>query len=115
METIRISLPVWNIEQITGYKPITTFWQDFSIADKFGLDAVKDTFKRAFSEWKCEYKYITELALVLNHKGWQHYDRNCGDANELSQLYFSLWEELDSWCADNLDEEAISYYYQTTD
>ena len=42
METIRISLPVWNIEQITGYKPITTFWQDFSIADKFGLDAVKD-------------------------------------------------------------------------
>lgn len=115
METIKISLPVWNIEQITGYKPITTFRQDFSIADKFGLEAVQDTYKRAFSEWKCDYKYITELALVLNHKGWQHYDRNCGVANELSQLYFSLLEKLDSWCADNLDEEALNYYYKTTD
>lgn len=115
METIRINLHAWNIEQITGYKPITTFWQDFSIADKFGIEAVKDTYKRAFSEWKDNYKYITELSLVLNHKGWQHYDRDCGDANELSQLYFSLWEELDSWCAENLDEDAISYYYKTTD
>lgn len=39
-----------NIENETGYKPITTFYQDFSIADKLGLDAIKDTFKRAFNE-----------------------------------------------------------------
>ena len=30
----------------------TTFWQDFSIADAFGVAAIKDTFKRAFAEWK---------------------------------------------------------------
>ena len=26
----------WNIEEFCGYKPITTFWDDFSIADVFG-------------------------------------------------------------------------------
>lgn len=25
-------IPKWNIEEETGYKPFTTFWQDFSIA-----------------------------------------------------------------------------------
>ena len=45
-----MKVSVWNIEAITGYKPITTFWMDFSIADNFGKSAVKDTFNRAFEE-----------------------------------------------------------------
>ena len=40
-ETIQIKVPMWNIESETGYKPRTTFWQDFSIADAFGGDAVR--------------------------------------------------------------------------
>ena len=55
-----------------GYDPMTTFWEDFSIADKYGIAGVKDTYKRAFSEWKDDYKFFTELTLVLNHKIWQH-------------------------------------------
>lgn len=51
-----------------GYELQTTFWEDFSIADRFGLSAIQDTFKRAFEEWKNNYKYLTELILVLNHK-----------------------------------------------
>lgn len=51
-ETISIRVPKWNVESETGYKPRTTFWQDFSIADVFGEDAVTDTFQRAFAEWK---------------------------------------------------------------
>lgn len=35
-----------------GYTCKTTFWMDFSIADRFGAAAVKDTFNRAFAEWK---------------------------------------------------------------
>lgn len=69
-----LSFPKWNVEEELGYKPITTFWQDFSIAEKFGAASVKDTFKRAFAEWKGDYKYLTELVMVLNHKIWQHYD-----------------------------------------
>ena len=52
-----------------GYELQTTFWEDFSIADRFGLSAIQDTFKRAFEEWKNNYKYLTELILVLNHTG----------------------------------------------
>ena len=42
----------WTMAEQLGYEPKTTFWEDFSIADRFGLDAVKDTYIRAFKEWK---------------------------------------------------------------
>ena len=58
---LRASVPKWNVESELGYKPITTFWEDFSIADKFGNEAVNDTFKRAFTEWKGNYAYLTEM------------------------------------------------------
>lgn len=83
IQQIFVSLPVWNIESITGYKPQTTFWQDFSIADRFGVTAVQDTFNRAFAEWKSNYIYLTEMVMVLNHKIWQWYQKN----DELSKLY----------------------------
>ena len=35
-----------------GYEVQTTFWEDFSIAERFGLSAIQDTFNRAFKEWK---------------------------------------------------------------
>lgn len=61
--------------QENGYELQTTFWNDFSIADQFGLSAVQDTFNRAFEEWKENYKYLTELVLVLNHKIWQYHEK----------------------------------------
>ena len=33
----------WSIEELTGYQPITTFYTDFSIVDKFGINAIKET------------------------------------------------------------------------
>ena len=62
-----------NPAQELGYTPKTTFWEDFSIADKFGLAAVKDTYNRAFDAWKSDHIYLTELVLVLNWKIGQHY------------------------------------------
>ena len=41
-----MKVKTWNIEQMTGYKPQTTFYEDFSIADMFGINAIKDTYKR---------------------------------------------------------------------
>lgn len=111
MGTIVISVPNWNIEALTGYTPITTFYTDFGIADKFGIDAVKDTFQRAFDEWKTKYKYLTELVMVLNWKIWEHYEKN----DELSILYNTLWEAADEWARNNLQGEELSYFYKTTD
>ena len=42
----------------------TTFWDDFSIAERFGENAILDTYKRAMKEWKSNYKYLTELVIV---------------------------------------------------
>ena len=66
----------WNITEMCGYQPITTFWEDFYIAERFGTAAIKDTYKRAFKEWKGNYKYLTELVMVLNQKIWRYYEKN---------------------------------------
>lgn len=93
--------------QENGYDLITTFWEDFSIADKYGIAGVKDTYKRAFSEWKDDYKFFTELTLVLNHKIWQHYKSN----RELAALYDRLWREADEYAMNNFKGEELDYYY----
>ena len=72
--------------RLLDYECQTTFWQDFTIADKFGLDAVRDTYNRARAEWGDDRIYGTELSMVLNHKCWYHYERN----NTLSKLYAVL-------------------------
>ena len=94
-----------------GYELQTTFWNDFSIADRFGIEAINDTYKRAFSEWKDDYKFFTELTLVLNHKIWQHYDSN----RELAALYDRLWREADEYAMNNFKGEELDYYYRITD
>ena len=95
----------------TGYECFTTFFEDFTIAEKFGLDAVKDTFNRAFKEWKNDYKYLTELVMVLNWKIWQHYEKN----DELASLYDELWRTADSYACEHLKGEELEYFYRTTD
>lgn len=32
-----MKIKTWNIEALTGYKPKTTFYEDFSIADRSEL------------------------------------------------------------------------------
>lgn len=97
--------------QENGYELQTTFWSDFSIADRFGLPAVRDTFRRAFDEWKENYKYLTELVLVLNHKIWQHYEAR----PEFASLYQSLWEQADRYAMENLKDDELEYFFDTTD
>jgi len=107
-----MELKNWNIEALTGYHPITTFYLDFSIADKFGLEAIKDTYKRAFEEWKTNFRFMTELVMVLNWKCWEWHDsKNI----EKSELYGNLYYELDEWCLDNLQGKELEYYISTTD
>ena len=95
-----------------GYTPMTTFWDDFSIADRFGKNAIVDTYKRAFEEWKSDIKYLTELVMVLNIKIWYYYEQG---NHELGKLYNDLWQRADAWCGENLEGEDAKYYYSTTD
>lgn len=101
----------WNIEEITGYKPITTFYTDFSIAEKFGNDVIKETYAKAFDEWNKDYKYLTELVMVLNWKIFEHYEKN----DELARIYNDLWEEADAYACETLKGEELSYFFKVTD
>lgn len=94
-----------------GYEVKTTFWDDFTLAERHGVNAVKETYQRAFKEWHNNVEYVTELAMVLNHKIWQHYEENY----ELGKVYNDLWIECDTWCHDNLKGDDAMYYFQTTD
>lgn len=111
MEEFTIKFPAWNIEEMTGYKPITTFWQDFSIADRFGIEAIKDTYNRAFDGWKGNHEYLTELVLVLSHKIWQWYEKN----EDIARVYNDLWEQTDTYALDNLKGEQLTYFLSVTD
>ena len=107
-----MKIKTWNIEAMTGYKPITTFYEDFSIADNFGMAAVKDTYKRGLESAKfMGYKELTEFVMALNWKIWEHYENN----EPLAKLYNDLWEEDDYYACDNLKGEELDYFFQTID
>ena len=94
-----------------GYQMTTTFFEDFKIAEAFGLDAVEDTFNNAFKNWKTNYIFLTELSIVMSNNSIAHYDTN----KELSKLYTKLYYRVDSYCMDNLKNDALDFYLRTTD
>lgn len=96
---------------LNGYETFTTFWQDFTIAEKFGTSGILDTFNRAFEEWKHDYKYLTELVMIVNHKCWSWYGRN----SAYSELYADLYYKAHDYALKNLKEEEIAYYFRITD
>lgn len=75
----------------------TTFHMDFAIAERFGVNAIKDTYKRAVKEWLDNCAYYTELVVVLNQRCWYFYDKFNEKKDErykrLSKLYSDLFYE----------------------
>ena len=112
MTTLELNLPIWGIEEMIGYKPKTTFYDDFSIAERYSVEAIKDTYDRAFNEWKDNIVFITELAMVLNHKCWAHYEN--GDTR-LSKLYSTLYYKVINWADENLTGDNAAYFFRTLD
>lgn len=94
------------------YQFQTTFWDDFTIAEKFGGKAVEDTFVKAFEEWRHDYAYLTELVLVLNWKMWDWHQ--AGD-NYMSGLYHKFWEKANNYGITHLKGEQLSYFIRTLD
>lgn len=95
-----------------GKKSQTTFWEDFSIADVFGTSAIKDTYKRAFEDWKDDCMYLTELVIVLNLKCWYYYEKG---NNVFSSLYSDLYYRAHYYALEHLTGEDADYYFEMTD
>lgn len=100
--------------KLFDYECVTTFWEDFSIAERFGRAALIDTFNRAFDEWKSNFRYLTELVMVLNHKLWSWYEKP-GHNHPYVELYNIFYETASKYAEENLKGEELAYYYRTTD
>lgn len=100
-----------------GYEPCTTFWEDFSMADKFvgyiDRNPLEELYDIALPYAKSDYKVFTELVMVLNHKIWQWYQENQVHA----RLYDALWRRSmeDFFKTFKHNSVAVEYYYRVTD
>lgn len=87
----------------------TSFPKDFTIADAFGAEAVKDTYERS-KHFISDVSYWKELVVVLNHKIWQHYQSN----EALAKVYNELWQEADQLALDTFKGDDFKEYYNFT-
>ena len=103
----------------------TTFWQDFTIAERFGKQAVVNTCNVSKQCWKHDIRYLAELVIVLNHKIWNWYEvaQEYPDnevANKYAELYEKLWDSTTKFVLDRIDtgqftKEEVRFYFETTD
>lgn len=98
------------MKQELGYEVMTTYYEDLTIAERFGHKAIVDTVKYAI-KFDHNYKHLTELCMILNHKIWFTYEKDL----ELGKLYNTLWEKMRQYLTSTLKGEELSYYYRTTD
>ena len=87
------------------------FMSDFRIADRFGADAIRDTFNRAFREWKTNVRYFASLVMTLNHQIWNWYGKN----DDYGRLYDELWHKADEWGCSHFTGEDAEYYFNFLD
>lgn len=87
------------------------FWQDFTIADKFGVSAIKDTYERAFNEWKDNVEYYASFVMTLNHKIWEWYEKD----EAIARVYNELWMKADDYGREHFKGEDASYYFNFLD
>ena len=106
-----LTIKMFDSEKAFGYKQITTFFQDFSIADNFGINAIRDTYKTGMEYAKTDYKVLTEFVMVLNWKIWEHHKTN----PKYGKVYNELWEKADAYACDTLKGDELRYFYKTTD
>ena len=92
----------------------TTFCRDFMMAEVYGVAAIRDTFNRAFAGWKSHYKYLTELAMTLNHRLF-YWHETAGENDERTKLYNELWEQADTWGCNNLKGDELSFFLRVLD
>lgn len=92
--------------EMTRYVPRTTLWEDFTIAELFGKEPIRETFRGAFNAWRLNYIYLTELAMVLKWKIWFWYDIN----SPITQVYSELYERACQYAIENMNGEKLDYF-----
>lgn len=105
-ERFECAYPEWQEK-----RPSSTFYADFSVADVYGVNAIKDTYKRAFDGWKTNVQMFTELVGMLNHKIWEWYQKN----DDYARLYDRLWKEADEYGGNHFKGEELQHFTMVLD
>lgn len=106
---------------LPGGEACSTCWQDFCIANRFGIEAVKDTYNRIFNDFKHDIKVLVELALSTNNMSWRFhsaYEKSHKTLDgQMRDLYISLYEKVNDYVYDSgeVSDEEIGYYFSVTD
>lgn len=119
-----------NLEDLTDFRPSYTFYSDFAIAEfsKVYLrdsKAVESTYRQVVKSWGKNYKALTEIVMVLNHKSWAFAKKvdskylGVGDttAMEFAKLYTELYTKADELFRKTFQSNAAAmhYYFEVTD
>ena len=101
------------LAQFTDWRPTTLYWQRFSIAEKFGKEEILLVYAEVFKEAENNYKLLTELVMILNHKTWEHseYIRN----SSFSSLYSDLYYQTKEYAENTLKEDELQYFIDVLD
>lgn len=106
----------WALAHMFGYEPISTFWDDFTYAEQSGVNKIKEMAASLFEDWKDDYKFLTELIMVINHKSWYWNDYNNDEYTKLySDLYYEYDDKAITYLESKQDQEALNYYFRTLD
>ena len=97
----------------SGYERITTFFSDLSIAEVYGINAIRETYENVSNSWIGDYKFFTEFIMSLNWKIWEWYDRD----DRVARVYDDLWRKAEALFLHRYedDEKVMTYYYEVTD
>jgi hypothetical protein len=101
------------LAQFTDWRPETLYWQRFSVAERFGKDEITRVYNEIFNEAKSDYKHLTELVMILNHKTWEHCEHVVNPT--FCGLYKELYYATDEYAKSHLTGKWLSYYYDVTD
>ena len=133
MEYAHISEINWreNLKTMNEFKPEYTFYSDLSIAEwcqifaKGDENAIEETYTEFIMQFGDNYKALTELILVLNHKLWSFHQKvdsnylNCDEKTryQLEQLYTRLYNRAETYFFKRYErnQQAQQYYYRVTD
>lgn len=115
MTTEKNNSPTWDrfLSGFTDYRSITNYFDLYSIADNESAAAVRALFKTNFEEAKQDYKLLTELVMVLNHKLWYWYEMN--PKSPMVSTYDKLFNKANEYALTHLNNEEIRYFSSVTD
>lgn len=101
------------LAQFTDWRPSTLYWQRFSIAEKFGKEEITRVYHEIFNEAKTDYKLLTELVMILNHKTWEYSEYIA--KSEFCDLYSELYYTTNQYAIDTLKDDELRYFADVTD